>query len=415
MDSVIPRHAAAAQSGKADRAGLARAGDAVAPAHGHVGQADLAPARGGLAQQQRRARGRVHLHAVMGLDDLDVPILAEALGRFLDQKGQHVDAQRRIAGLQHGDFVGGLIQQPVVAFLKAGGTDKDRHASGNGRVQIAFKRGGRGKVDQHLRGSGQRRDIFVPIHATCQFVARIRDGLCQRAAHAPGAADNSQSGHGESQCESQRPKSQLPEHAIVIDGDRRRRTFAQPLQQVDLDRAAHRVERQVVARIGKGIDQIVANRQHRHEHHPGHGRAERRCRAERLDQTKGQQHAEQMGEIGGKQPELRGQGRVLQPLHPALGIGDIDQNPFDLGLLDGVDDALRAGLRDLRAGGVQQRVGGIGARQGGLGIGGRDIGQRVARHRQATQLVAQRIYIGDLAQHDGAGHGLPLRPGHEIA
>ena len=45
---------------------------------------------GSLAKHQGRARGRVDLVAVMGLDDLDVPILVQSGGNLAGQLGAGV-------------------------------------------------------------------------------------------------------------------------------------------------------------------------------------------------------------------------------------------------------------------------------------------------------------------------------------
>jgi hypothetical protein len=79
---------------------------------------------------------------VVGFDDLDVPVLAEAARGFLDQPSQHVDPQRGVAGLEHGDLFRCMVDQPVVAFLQPGRADQDGFARGHGGVQIGLQRGG---------------------------------------------------------------------------------------------------------------------------------------------------------------------------------------------------------------------------------------------------------------------------------
>ena len=85
MHAMLAGIVAAAQGRKADVAALARAGDAVARALALGREIDLAPFGGGLAQRERRARGRIDLVAMMHLENLDVVIIAEALRRLLDQ------------------------------------------------------------------------------------------------------------------------------------------------------------------------------------------------------------------------------------------------------------------------------------------------------------------------------------------
>src|SRR4051794_25921126 len=81
--AVIAGRGAAAQGRKADVAGLARAGDAVAAAVCMLVERDAAAASRRLTQHQCRTRGRVDLHAVMGFDDLDVEALIKRLGDAL--------------------------------------------------------------------------------------------------------------------------------------------------------------------------------------------------------------------------------------------------------------------------------------------------------------------------------------------
>nr|GFD09445.1 hypothetical protein [Tanacetum cinerariifolium] len=78
------------------------------------------------------------------------------------------------------------------------------------------------------------------------------------------------------------------------------------------------------------------------------------------DQPDRQQHAEDVGEEGREEAILIGQRRVLDPLHPALGIGDVDQHAFDMGLLDGIDPAHPHRVVEPPAGAVEQSVGNIG-------------------------------------------------------
>ena len=52
--------------------------------------------RGRTAQRQRRARGRVDLVLVVGLEDLDVVVGAKTAGRFLDKGEGEIDAEREV-------------------------------------------------------------------------------------------------------------------------------------------------------------------------------------------------------------------------------------------------------------------------------------------------------------------------------
>ena len=121
---MVADHRAAAQRGEADRCRRCRA--PVWPSRTRTlfsRKPDAAAARGGLAEQQRGAGGRIDLVAVVHLEDLDVEILGlERLRRLLDQDGEQVDAEAHIAGFDDGRMAGGggdlarrpLASQPVV-------------------------------------------------------------------------------------------------------------------------------------------------------------------------------------------------------------------------------------------------------------------------------------------------------------
>ena len=88
---MIAHHRAAAQRGEADRAGLARPGVAIAHTHAVFRKPDGAAARGGLAKQQRGARGRIDLVTVVHFEDFDVEIIRpERFRGLLDQHGETV-------------------------------------------------------------------------------------------------------------------------------------------------------------------------------------------------------------------------------------------------------------------------------------------------------------------------------------
>lgn len=96
--AVLAGDGAAAQRRKADVAALARAGHAVAAAIRMRGENDAAPFRRRFAEQQRGARRRIDLLAMMHFDNLDVEILIERLGDALYHRRQ-VDAEAHIARL----------------------------------------------------------------------------------------------------------------------------------------------------------------------------------------------------------------------------------------------------------------------------------------------------------------------------
>ena len=120
---MLADDAAAAQGGKADVAAPALAGVAVAHAHARVVEIDAAAVGGGLAQHQRRARGGVDLVAVVHLEDLDVEVGIERLGDLARQRGQQIDAEAHVAGLDDGGVAGGGGDLGSSLGLHAGGAE----------------------------------------------------------------------------------------------------------------------------------------------------------------------------------------------------------------------------------------------------------------------------------------------------
>ena len=80
------------------------------------GKVLAATGSGGISQRQRGARGRIHLVAVVGLEDLDVVGHRQRLRGAADDVQQHVERQAGVGRDQHGDLPGGGVD----ALLRAG-------------------------------------------------------------------------------------------------------------------------------------------------------------------------------------------------------------------------------------------------------------------------------------------------------
>ena len=194
-DRVIAGHRSAAQRSKADRASGPRPGDAVTPALAVAGQIDAAPPRRRFAEQFRGAAGRIDLVPVVHLDNLDIPVVTQLARRLLDQRRQHVDAERGIAGLQDGNRPGRLVDRGMMRVFEAGGADNNRLARRDAGIQRRLQRRRRGKIDQHIAARDQRRHIIPLVRAASVVVPRVGNGRHQRLPHPAPAADNSDSCH----------------------------------------------------------------------------------------------------------------------------------------------------------------------------------------------------------------------------
>src|SRR5450631_2514505 len=106
---VIADHRPATQARKADIANLAQARVAVPHADRMLFELNATAVRRRRAEEKRGAGGRIHLHAMMHFNDLDVVFRPERAGGLFDERGEEIDAKTHIAG-SHDDCVapGGL-------------------------------------------------------------------------------------------------------------------------------------------------------------------------------------------------------------------------------------------------------------------------------------------------------------------
>src|SRR3546814_7908033 len=85
----------------------------------------------------------------------------------------------------------------------------------------------------------------------------------------------------------------------------------------------------------------LADAQHREEDESDQRRADRRGKAQGVDQRDRKQHAEHAREEVREEPKAIGQRRVLDPLHATLRICDVDQDALNSCLLDLGDPTFR--------------------------------------------------------------------------
>ena len=87
--------------------------------------------------------GRVHLVAVMHLEDLDVEIGVERLRRLAHQDREEVDAEAHVAGLDDHGMARGRLDLLLVIGGEAGGADDMDDARLCGELGEGDGRGGR--------------------------------------------------------------------------------------------------------------------------------------------------------------------------------------------------------------------------------------------------------------------------------
>ena len=209
---VVAHDIAAADGGKADAAGLARTGVALAGEDADLGQRLAQLPGDGLADGQGRPRGGIHLVAVVGLDDLDVGVGQHLRGQ-LDEPDGGIDARAHVGGLHDGDVLCSLLDVGALLGREAGGADDHLHAVLPAGVQIDHAGFGAGEVDQHLAarqgfvsavgdgharlcahegaGIGTQRRAVAAVQRRSQFhVGGGQNGLDQHAPHAAGGASD---------------------------------------------------------------------------------------------------------------------------------------------------------------------------------------------------------------------------------
>jgi hypothetical protein len=183
---MVAGDAAAAQRREADPARAARAGDAVAAPLAHVVEGDAAAFRRRGAEQQGGAGRRVDLVAMVHLDDLDVPILAEPRRRLAHEEGEQVYAERHVGALKHRHLARGAVERVVMGLVEAGGADQDRLAGGDGGVEMAEQGLGRREIDQHVACGGERGRILAAAEAAAEpRVGAAMEQGGDRLAHSP--------------------------------------------------------------------------------------------------------------------------------------------------------------------------------------------------------------------------------------
>ena len=128
------------------------------------------------------------------VEDLDVPVGPEPPRRLLDQRAQHIDAERGVGGLQHRDLARRRVDRPVMLGREPGRADHDRRPGRDGGVEMGLERVGRGEIDQHVALRGQRRRVVAEVGAAGDVALPLQQPG-DRLAHPPLGAEDADRGH----------------------------------------------------------------------------------------------------------------------------------------------------------------------------------------------------------------------------
>jgi ribosome-binding factor A len=153
---VLADDIAAPQAREADRALPPGPGHPVAPAFGEIGEIGAAPPCRRLAEHQGRARGRVDLHPVMHLDDLDIVVDAEESGRSRHQRREQVHPEAHVAGFHDRRVAGGGGEALAMLSPEPGRADDEDEAGLGGEFGMDHRGRGRGEVEH---GARDREDL----------------------------------------------------------------------------------------------------------------------------------------------------------------------------------------------------------------------------------------------------------------
>ena len=177
---------------------------------------DAEPRRRRFAEQECGAGGRIHFHAMVHFDDLDVEALPERFGGLPRQRRQQVDPEAHVARADDGGMARGRGQLGEIVGAEPRGPDDVDDACLRCQPGQVHARRGAGKVQDPVGLDDERqgvvRDGDSGAAAACQQTGilaergrasafesaaqgdarRLRDQPYQGAPHAPGRADNHQ-------------------------------------------------------------------------------------------------------------------------------------------------------------------------------------------------------------------------------
>ena len=112
-----------------------------------------------FAEQERRARGRVDLHPMMHLDDLDIEIGSERRRRAPGQRREQVDAEAHVARPHDRGVARRRVDLVEIVVAEAGRADHVGDARLRGEPGELDARGGRGKIDDRVGFEQERQRV----------------------------------------------------------------------------------------------------------------------------------------------------------------------------------------------------------------------------------------------------------------
>ena len=128
----------------------------------HILRFAVAHAGDGVGQHERRAARRVNLLVVVLLDDLDVELAAEYLGRLFRKLDQKVDAERHVARIKDGLRLRGGLQRFHLLCAVAGRAEHGGNAALlRGVAEDRREEGGVGEIDDDVDRLLDRLDLRV--------------------------------------------------------------------------------------------------------------------------------------------------------------------------------------------------------------------------------------------------------------
>ena len=150
---VIAHDVATANGGKADAAGFAGTGVAIALVHRAIGQGGVLRRSNDFAHFQGGARGGIHLVLVVGFDNFNV-VIGQRLRGQLQQFEGDIHANTHIGGKNDGRLLCGSSNRRLARIVKTRGANDHFHPQLSAHLQVGQRAFRTGEINQKI-GLGQ--------------------------------------------------------------------------------------------------------------------------------------------------------------------------------------------------------------------------------------------------------------------